>query len=81
MRTGVPCNENRVFPVIIDLQGVPCKPYRVWVYSVKYILALLCSKSQAEVSEPEAYDSVRCGARLCVVSCMYCSILYVVDFL
>ena len=47
----------------------------------KYILALLCSKSQAEVSEPEAYDSVRCGARLCVVSCMYCSILYVVDFL
>ena len=34
MRTGVPCNENRVFPVRIDLQGVPCKPYRVWVCSV-----------------------------------------------
>ena len=33
MRTGVPCNENRVFPVRIDLQGVPCKPYRVWVCS------------------------------------------------
>ena len=26
MRTGVPCNENRLFPVRIDLQGVPCKP-------------------------------------------------------
>ena len=34
MRTGVPCNVNRVFPVRIDLQGVPCKPYRVWVCSV-----------------------------------------------
>ena len=34
MRTGVPCNENRVFPVGIDLQGVPCKLYRVWVCSV-----------------------------------------------
>jgi hypothetical protein len=34
MRTGVPCNENRFFPVRIDLQGVPCKPYRVWVCSV-----------------------------------------------
>ena len=34
MRTGVPCNENRFFPVRIDLQGVPCKPYKVWVYSV-----------------------------------------------
>jgi hypothetical protein len=30
MRTGVPCNENRFLPVRIDLQGVPCKPYRVW---------------------------------------------------
>jgi hypothetical protein len=34
MRTGFPCIENRFFPVGIDLQGVPCKPYRVWVYSV-----------------------------------------------
>ena len=33
MRTGVPFNENRPFPVGIDLQGVPCKLYRVWVYS------------------------------------------------
>ena len=33
MRTEVPCNENRFFPVRIDLQGVPCKPYRVWVCS------------------------------------------------
>ena len=29
----VPCNENRFFPVRIDLQGVPCKPYTVWVCS------------------------------------------------
>ena len=34
MRTGFPCNESRFFPMGIDLQGVPCKPYRVWVYSV-----------------------------------------------
>ena len=34
MRTGFPCNDSRFFPVEIDLQGVPCKPYRVWVYSV-----------------------------------------------
>jgi hypothetical protein len=34
MRTGVPCNENRFFPVGIDLKGVPCEPYRVWVCSV-----------------------------------------------
>ena len=27
MRTGIPCNENRVLPVRIDLQGVPCQPY------------------------------------------------------
>jgi hypothetical protein len=32
-RTGVFWNENRFFPVRIDLQGVPCKPYRVWVCS------------------------------------------------
>ena len=25
---------EQFFPVRIDLQGVPCKPYRVWVYSV-----------------------------------------------
>ena len=36
MRTGVPCNENRVFSVGIDSQGVPCEPYRVWVYSASY---------------------------------------------
>jgi hypothetical protein len=30
---GNPCNENRFFPVRLDLQGVPCKPYRVWVCS------------------------------------------------
>jgi hypothetical protein len=34
MRTGVPCNENRFFPVGIDSQGVPCELYRVWVCSV-----------------------------------------------
>ena len=34
MRTEIPCNQNRFFSVRIDLQGVPCKPYRVWVYSV-----------------------------------------------
>ena len=33
MRTGIPCNENRLFPVGIDSQGFPCEPYRVWVYS------------------------------------------------
>jgi hypothetical protein len=39
MRPGVPCNENRVFPVGIDLQGVPCKLYRVWVCSAfNYLL-------------------------------------------
>ena len=42
MRKGVPCNENRFFPVGIDSQGVPCEPYRVWVYSgdVAYFLFL-----------------------------------------
>ena len=34
MRTGVPCDENRFFPVEIGSQGVPCELYRVWVYSV-----------------------------------------------
>ena len=34
MRAGAPCNESRVFPVGIDLQGVHCEPYRVWVCSV-----------------------------------------------
>ena len=34
MRTGVPCNENRFFPVKIDSQGVPCELYWVWVCSV-----------------------------------------------
>ena len=33
MRTEAPCNESRFFPVRIDIQGVPCKPYRVWVCS------------------------------------------------
>ena len=33
MRRGVSCNENRFFPVRIELQGVSCKPYRVWVCS------------------------------------------------
>ena len=37
MRKGFPCNENRFFPVRIDLQGVPCKSYRVWVYSIDNI--------------------------------------------
>ena len=48
---GNPCNENRIpamragFPVMnrfssarIDLQGVPCKPYRIWVCSVLRVL-------------------------------------------
>ena len=34
MRIGVPCKENRVFPVTIDSQGIPCELYRVWVCSV-----------------------------------------------
>ena len=33
MRTGVPCNKNRFFPVGIGSQGVPCELYRVWVCS------------------------------------------------
>ena len=33
MRTGVPCNENRIFPVGIGSQGVPCELYRVWACS------------------------------------------------
>ena len=37
MRTGVPCNENRFYPVGIGSQGVPCELYRVWVYSVGMI--------------------------------------------
>ena len=35
MRTGVPCNENRGFPVGIGSQGVPYELYRVWVCSVR----------------------------------------------
>ena len=38
MRTGVLCNENRFFPVVIDSQGVPCELYRVWVCSVLVLL-------------------------------------------
>ena len=34
MRTGVPCKENRFFPVGIGSQGVLCELYRVWVCSV-----------------------------------------------
>ena len=47
MRTGVPCNENRFFPVRIDLQGVPCKSYRVWVCSALKVEILLLSYSNA----------------------------------
>ena len=36
MKTGVTYNENRVFPVGIDSQGVPCEPYRVWVCSEQW---------------------------------------------
>ena len=35
MRTGIPCNENRFFPVGIGSQGVPCELYRVWVCSAR----------------------------------------------
>ena len=34
------CNENRFFLVRIDLEGVPCKPYRVWVCSARFILGI-----------------------------------------
>ena len=37
MKTGVPYNENRVFPVRIDSQGVSCELYRVWVCSAGYL--------------------------------------------
>ena len=37
MRTGLPFVENRFFPMRIDLQGVLCKPYRVWVHSVVWV--------------------------------------------
>ena len=30
MRTGVPCNENRFFPVGIDLQGYPVRYTGFW---------------------------------------------------
>jgi hypothetical protein len=36
---GNPCNENRFFPVGIDLQGVPSEPYRVWVCSALFHLS------------------------------------------
>ena len=35
MRTRVPCNEKRFFPVGIGSQGVPCELYRVWVCSAQ----------------------------------------------
>jgi hypothetical protein len=34
MRTGFPVMKTGFFPVRIDLPGVPCKTYRVWVCSV-----------------------------------------------
>ena len=43
MRTGVPSNEKTVFPVRIDLQGIPCEPYRVWVCSVSRQVVLKIS--------------------------------------
>ena len=36
----VPFNENRFFPVRIDLQGVPCEPNRVWVCSVPTLIEI-----------------------------------------
>ena len=53
MRTGVPCNENRFFPVRIDLQGVPCKPYRFWVCSAV--------KSYVFVFEPHFHYNLGSG--------------------
>jgi hypothetical protein len=47
MRTGVPCNKNRFFPVRIHLQGVPYKPYRVWVEEFScYVRLVLLKKEQ-----------------------------------
>ena len=40
------CNKNRFFPVRIDLQEVPSKPYRVWVCSV---LRVPCKPSRVWV--------------------------------
>ena len=47
MRTGVPCNESRFFPVAIGSQGVPCEPYRVWVCSacITYLTKLLTNST------------------------------------
>ena len=44
MRTGIPCNENRYFPVGIDSQGVPCEPYSAVFGFAVYLI--LCTSFQ-----------------------------------
>ena len=60
MRTGVPCNENRFFPVRIDLQGVPCKPYRNWVCSV-LLAATVCVEMDPSFGQFPMYVGVGRG--------------------
>ena len=44
MRTGVPCNENRVFPVGIDLQGFPVS-YTGFGFAVQQLISCaVCKK-------------------------------------
>ena len=49
MKTRVPCNENRVFPVGIGSQGAPCELYRIWVYSVVCGLVAAMLKGPANI--------------------------------
>ena len=44
MRTGVPCNENRVFPVRIGSQGVPCELYNTGLGITVYLIHCLFLK-------------------------------------
>jgi hypothetical protein len=37
MRTGVPCNENRFFPVRIALQGLGLHKGTIWQFPVQWI--------------------------------------------
>ena len=59
MRTGVPCNENRFFPVRISTQGKPCSDpvlamYGIAAYvppSVKYKLIFMILKADNDNSK------------------------------
>ena len=59
MRTGVPCNENKFFPVRISTQGKPCSGPVLTLYGIAVQIAIIPTFASIKKASDKHIEKMR----------------------